>query len=205
MNGIIAKKLGMTQIFTESGECIPVTVLEAGPCVVVRHLTAERDGYSAIQLGFGDVKAHRVNKPDAGQFAKAGIAAKEMVKEFDCENPEEFPIGSEVRLDILSDSKSVQVSGTSKGRGFAGTIRRHGFTSGPRSHGSKNVREPGSIGACSYPSRVWPGKKMPGQYGNKKVTVRNIEIVKIDNDNNLLYLKGAVPGHKNSIIMVKKG
>ncbi len=205
MNGIIAKKLGMTQIFSESGECIPVTVLEANPCVVVRHRTAENDGYSAVQVGYADAKVSRVNKPDQGQFKAAGVAPKKMIKEFGCEDLESFPVGTEFGLNIFENVQSVNVSGTSKGRGFSGTIKRHGFSKGPRTHGSHNVRAPGSIGACSYPGRVFPGKKMPGHYGNKTSVVRNLEIVKVDAENNLLYLKGAVPGHKNGIVLVRKG
>lgn len=205
MNGIIAKKLGMSQIFSEDGECIPVTVLEAGPCVVVRHKTPEVDGYSAIQLGFGDAKEQRVSKPDLGQFKKAGVAPKKTLMEVSSDDLDSWPVGSEVDVSIFAEAEQVNVSGISKGRGFSGTIRRHGFSKGPRTHGSHNVRAPGSIGACSYPARVFPGKRMPGQYGAKKITVRNLDVVKVDSDRNLLYVRGAVPGSKNGIIMVRKG
>jgi len=205
MNGIIAKKLGMSQIFSEDGECIPVTVLEAGPCVVVRHKTPEVDGYSAIQLGYGDAKEQRVSKPDMGQFKKAGVAPKKTLMEVSSDDLDSWPVGSEVDVSIFADAEQVNVSGISKGRGFSGTIRRHGFSKGPRTHGSHNVRAPGSIGACSYPARVFPGKRMPGQYGAKKITVRNLDVVKVDSDRNLLYVRGAVPGSKNGIIMVRKG
>jgi len=205
MNGIIAKKLGMSQIFSEDGECIPVTVLEAGPCVVVRHKTPEVDGYSAIQLGYGDAKEQRVSKPDLGQFKKAGVAPKKTLMEVSSDDLDSWPVGSEVDVSIFAEDEQVNVSGISKGRGFSGTIRRHNFSKGPRTHGSHNVRAPGSIGACSYPARVFPGKRMPGQYGAKKITVRNLDVVKVDSDRNLLYVRGAVPGSKNGIIMVRKG
>jgi large subunit ribosomal protein L3 len=205
MNGIIAKKLGMTQVFSETGERVPVTVLAAGPCVVVSHRTAEKDGYEAVQLGYGEAKESRVNRPDMGQFKKAGVAAQSVLMELDAEDLTQWPVGSEVNVNIFDEVKSVAVSGVSKGRGFAGTIKRHGFSKGPRTHGSHNVRAPGSIGACSYPARTFPGQRMPGHYGAKKVTVKNLDIVKIDAENNLIYVKGCVPGHKNGIILVRKG
>lgn len=205
MNGIIAKKLGMSQVFSENGECVAVTVLEAGSCIVVNHRTLEKDGYSAIQIGYGDVKESRLNKPKIGHFVKAGVTLKRSLKEIACENLEEWPVGKEINVDIFEDIKKVTVSGIAKGHGFQGTIKRHNFAMGPKTHGSHNVRAPGSIGACSYPGRVFPGKKMPGHQGAKKATVKNLDIVKVDSERNLLYVKGAVPGHRNSIIMVKKG
>jgi large subunit ribosomal protein L3 len=205
MNGIIAKKLGMTQVFAETGERVPVTVLEAGPCVVVSHRTEENDGYEAVQIGYGEAKESRVNEPDKGQFKKAGVSPKKVILEMDAEDLSAWPVGMEFNVSIFDEAKKVEVSGVSKGRGFAGTIKRYGFSKGPRTHGSHNVRAPGSIGACSYPARVFPGQRMPGQYGSKKVTVKNLDIVKIDADKNLLYVKGCVPGHKNGIIVVRKG
>jgi large subunit ribosomal protein L3 len=205
MNGILAKKLGMTQIFDESGLRIPVTVLEAGPCVVVKHRSPERDGYSAVQIGFSQAKESRTNKPMMGEFSKAGIAPVKILTEMEEADPTDWPVGKEFGADIFDAEAKVIVTGVSKGRGFAGTIKRHGFSSGPRTHGSHNVRAPGSNGACSYPGRVFPGKRLPGHYGAKKVTVRNLEVVKVDGDRNLIYLKGAVPGPKNGVILVRKG
>lgn len=206
MNGILAKKLGMTQVFTEQGECVPVTVLEAGPCVVIRHKTVDNDGYAAVQIGFGLKKESRANKAELGQFQKANLSLREHVCELQAEELTAWPIGKEFgAAEILSDAKIVCVSGVSKGHGFSGTIKRHNFTSGPRSHGTHNIREPGSQSAHTFPGRVLPGKKLAGQYGNKKVTVKNLAVVKVDNDRNLVYVKGAVPGPKNGIIVVRKG
>ena len=171
MNGILAKKLGMTQVFTEQGECVPVTVLEAGPCVVVCHKTEEKDGYTAVQIGFGLKKEQRANKAEIGHFKKAEIAVREHLAEFDVADLEAWPVGKEFGAADFADVKMVNVSGISKGHGFSGAIKRHGFHSGPRSHGTHNMREPGGTSAHSYPGRVFPGKRMPGQYGNKKVTV----------------------------------
>ncbi|HSQ42119.1 MAG TPA: 50S ribosomal protein L3 [Fibrobacteraceae bacterium] len=206
MNGILAKKLGMTQIFTDQGERVPVTVLEAGPCVVICHKTIENDGYAAVQIGFGLKKEARLNKAEEGLFQKAGVTAREHLAEIREEELSAWPIGKEFgTADVFADAKVVNVSGVSKGRGFSGTIKRHNFNCGPRSHGSHNIREPGSQSAHSFPGRVFPGKRLAGQYGNKKVTVKNLAVVKVDNDRNLLYVKGAVPGPKNGIIVVRKG
>lgn len=205
MNGILAKKLGMTQIFTDAGERIPVTVLEAGPCVVVCHRTEEKEGYTAIQVGFGAKKEHRTTKPELGHFRKAGVAPCQELVEFDVTDLNEWPVGKEFGVaEFATDVKQVNVSGISKGHGFSGGIKRHGFHSGPRSHGTHNMREPGGISAHSYPGRVFRGKKMPGQYGNKKVTVKHLQVVKVDGDRNLLFVRGAVPGPKNGIIVVRK-
>ena len=171
MNGILAKKLGMTQVFTEQGECVPVTVLEAGPCVVVCHKTEEKDGYTAIQVGFGLVKESRADKATIGHFKKANLDVRGYLAEFDVENLEDWPIGKEFGAADFADAKLVDVSGISKGHGFSGTVKRHGFHTGPRGLGTHNFREPGGLSAHSYPGRVLPGKKMAGQYGNKKVTV----------------------------------
>ncbi|NLB63266.1 MAG: 50S ribosomal protein L3 [Fibrobacter sp.] len=205
MNGILAKKLGMTQVFTDEGERVPVTVLAAGPCVVIRHKTLDNDGYEAVQVGFGDKKEFRANKAELGNFKKSGVGAKQHLLEFAAEDLAQWPVGKEFgAADILSDDELVDVSGVSKGRGFSGTIRRHNFAMGPQSHGTHNIRKPGSIGANSYPARVFPGKKGPGQYGNKKTTVKNLQVVKVDGERNLVFLKGAVPGPKNGIIVVRK-
>jgi large subunit ribosomal protein L3 len=206
MNGILAKKLGMTQIFTDQGECVPVTVLEAGPCVVVHHKTMNKDGYEAIQVGFGAKKIARTNKADLNQFKEAGVEPRQHLCEFPVDDFSQWPVGKEYSAaDLFADAMFVNVSGVSKGRGFAGSIKRHNFSSGPRSHGTHNIREPGSQSAHTYPGRVFPGKKLPGQYGNKKITVKNLQVVKVDNDRNLLFVKGAVPGPKNGLIVVRKG
>lgn len=205
MNGILAKKLGMTQVFTDQGERIPVTVLEAGPCVVIRHKTEEKDGYSAVQIGFGAQKPQRLTKAERCQFEKAGVATMEHLTEVQADDLTAWPVGAEFGADIFSESKLVDVSGLSKGRGFSGTIKRHNFHRGPASHGSHNIREPGSQGAHTFPGRVFPGKRLPGQYGNKRVTVKNLQLVKVDGSRNLLFVKGAIPGPKNGIIFVRKG
>lgn len=205
MNGILAKKLGMTQIFTDAGECVPVTVLEAGPCVVVCHRTEEKEGYTAVQIGFGAKKEQRANKAELGHFKKSNVSPCQELVEFDVADLAEWPVGKEFgAADFAADARLVNVSGISKGHGFSGGIKRHGFHSGPRSHGTHNMREPGSISANSYPGRVFRGKKMPGQYGNKKVTVKHLQVVKVDGDRNLIYVRGAVPGPKNGIIVVRK-
>ena len=195
--GIIGKKIGMTQIFDESGKVIPVTVVEAGPCVVVQKKTVENDGYAAVQLGFGDEKATRVNKPIKGHFDKADAAYKKNLKEFRLEDCESVNVGDILKGDM------VDVSGTSKGKGFQGTIKRHNNSRLKETHGSGPVhRHAGSMGACSSPSRIFKGKGMPGQMGNEKVTVQNLEIVKVDAENNLIALKGAIPGPKGGIVSI---
>ena len=204
MNGILAKKLGMTQVFTEQGECVHVTVLEAGPCVVVCHRTEEKEGYKAIQIGFGSKKVQRANKAEIGHFKKAGLDVSQHLAEFDVSDLASWPVGKEIGAADFADAKQVNVSGISKGRGFSGVIKRYGFASGPRSHGTHNIREPGSTGANSYPGRVFRGKRMPGQYGNKKVTVKNLQVIKVDGERNLIFVRGAVPGPKNGIIVVRK-
>jgi large subunit ribosomal protein L3 len=205
MNGILGKKIGMTQVFTESGERLAVTVLEAGPCHIVQQKTEENEGYSSFQVGFEEKKQSRTSKPLEGHFKKANITPKKTLVEFAAENPDEWEVGQSYDVSIFEGVENVVVSGTSKGRGFSGTIKRYGFAKGPRTHGSHNVRAPGSLGACSYPGRVFPGKKMPGQYGNKRVSVKNLSVVKIDKERNLLFIKGAVPGPKNGLIEIRKG
>ena len=204
MNGILGKKLGMTQVFTEEGERVAVTILEAGPCDVLQQKQDE-SALTAIQVGFEEKKEFRCNKPELGHFNKAGVSPKKHIAEFRTDTPDDYAVGQSYDVGIFEGCSQVNVSGISKGRGFSGTIKRHGFNKGPRTHGSHNVRAPGSIGACSYPGRVFPGKKMPGQYGNKKVSVKNLSLVKIDKEKNLLFIKGAVPGPKNGIIVIKKG
>jgi large subunit ribosomal protein L3 len=200
---IIGKKIGMTQIFDESGKVIPVTVVEAGPCVVVQKKTVENDGYAAVQIGYGEVKAKNVNKPMKGHFAKADVAAKKTLKEFRLEGCDDMNVGDIIKADTFAVGDSVDVSGTSKGKGFAGAIKRHNQHRLKETHGTGPVhREAGSMGACSSPSRIYKGKGMPGHMGAEKVTVQNLEIVKIDTENHLIAVKGAIPGAKGSIVTI---
>ena len=201
---ILATKVGMTQIFDENGVLVPVTVLQAGPCVVTQVKTADNDGYSAIQVGFGEKKENRVNKPMKGQFAKAGVSCKRYLKEFRFEDAETYTLGQEIKADIFGAGDKIYATATSKGKGFQGAIKRHGQSRGPMAHGSKYHRHAGSNGACSDPSKVFKGKRMPGQMGGKKITVQNLEIVKVDVENNLLLVKGAVPGPKKSMVTIKE-
>ena len=201
---ILATKVGMTQIFDENGVLVPVTVLQAGPCVVTQVKTADNDGYSAIQVGFGEKKENRVNKPMKGQFAKAGVSCKRYLKEFRFEDAETYTLGQEIKADIFGAGYKIDATETSKGKGFQGAIKRHGQSRGPMAHGSKYHRHAGSNGACSDPSKVFKGKRMPGQMGGKKITVQNLEIVKVDVENNLLLVKGAVPGPKKSMVTIKE-
>lgn len=202
--GLIAKKLGMTRIFNPDGNLIPVTVVQAGPCVVTQIKTMETDGYNALQVAFGPKKEQRVNKPLKGHFAKAGDVCFAVLKEFPVENPSEFSLGQEITVDLFKVGEIVDIVGTSKGKGFAGTIKRHGFTRGPAGHGSHNVREPGSVGCSAWPSRIIKGKKMPGHMGVDRKTVKNLQIIDIRPEENLLLIKGAVPGHKTGILEIKK-
>ena len=201
--GIIGKKIGMTQIFDEAGKVIPVTVIEAGPCVVVQKKTVENDGYEAVQLGYGEVKVARVNKPMKGHFDKADVAFKKNLKEFRLEDCTAVNVGDILKADTFAVGDMVDVSGTSKGKGFQGTIKRHNNSRLKETHGTGPVhRHAGSMGACSSPSRIYKGKGMPGQMGNEKVTVQNLEVVKVDAENNLIALKGAIPGPKGGIVSI---
>ncbi len=202
--GIIGKKIGMTQIFDdEAGKVIPVTVVEAGPCVVVQKKTVDNDGYAALQLGFGDVKVQRMNKPMKGHFDKADVACKKTLKEFRFEDCDSLNVGDIIKADTFAVGDIVDVSGTSKGKGFAGAIKRHNQHRLKETHGTGPVhREAGSMGACSSPSRIFKGKGMPGHMGAEQVTVQNLEIVKIDEENNLIAIKGAVPGPKGGIVCI---
>ncbi len=201
--GIIGKKIGMTQIFDETGKVIPVTVVEAGPCVVVQKKTVENDGYNAVQLGFGDIRPKRVNKPLTGHFKKADVALKRTLKEFRLDSIDNLNVGDIVKADTFSEGDVVDVSGKSKGHGFSGTIKRHNFARLKESHGTGPVhRHAGSMGACSSPSRIFKGKGMPGQYGNTKVTVQNLTVVRVDAENNLIAIKGAIPGPKNGTVTI---
>lgn len=200
---IMAKKIGMTQVFTESGTLVPVTVLEAGPCVVVQKKTAENDGYEAIQIGFVDAKAKHVTKPAQGHFDKAGVTAKKYVKEFRLEDVSAYEVGAEIKADVFAAGEKVDASGVSKGKGFQSTIKRYNASRGPMGHGSKSHRVVGSMGSSATPSRVRKGKKMPGHMGSENVTIQNLEIVRTDAEKNLILIKGAVPGAKGSILVIK--
>ena len=201
--GLIGKKIGMTQIFDEAGNVIPVTVVEAGPCTVTQIKTVENDGYQAIQVGFGDVKVSRVNKPMKGHFDKADVAPKKTLKEFRLENIDGIEVGNILKADTFEVGEIVDVKGTSKGHGTAGAIKRWNFSRLRMTHGTgPNHRHAGSLGACSSPSRVFKGKKMAGHYGHETVTVQNLKIAKVDAENNLIAIKGAIPGPKGGIVVI---
>lgn len=199
---ILGKKVGMTQIFTGEGLAVPVTVIETGPCLVIQKRTLERDGYGAIQVGFGEKREKLFSKPVKGHFNKAGVRPLRFLREFRVEDCDSYQVGQEIKADLFSTGEKVDVVGTSKGRGFAGGIKRHGFHRGPMAHGSKYHRRPGSLGAKG-PARVYKGRKLPGHYGAARVTVQNLEVVKVDADRNLLALKGAVPGPRGGLIIIK--
>ena len=201
---ILANKVGMNQIFNEEGVLTPVTVLQAGPVVVTQVKTVENDGYSAVQVGFADKREKLVNKPLKGHFDKAGVSYKRYIREFKLEDAENYALGQEIKADIFVAGDKIDVTAISKGKGFQGAIKRHGQSRGPMAHGSKFHRHAGSKGSSSDPSRVFKGKKMPGQMGNKKVTVQNLEIVRVDAENNLLLVKGAVPGPKKAMVTIKE-
>jgi large subunit ribosomal protein L3 len=200
---IIARKIGMTQIFVEDGSIVPVTVLEAGPCMVTQVKTIENDGYSAVQVGFSDAKEKHTNKPLQGHFEKAGVDFKRFLKEFKFDNSNEFVVGQEIKADIFVAGDKIDVSGTSKGKGYQGAIKRHNQSRGPMSHGSKYHRQAGSMGMASYPGKVFKGKKLAGHMGSEAVTIQNFEIVRVDVENNLILVKGAVPGPRKSIVTVR--
>jgi len=206
VTGIIGRKLGMTQVFGPAGEVVPVTVLKAGPCVVVQRKTAAKDGYEAAQLGLVEfVNAKRVNKPRAGHFKKAGVEAARLLREVRVETGGETNVGDRITVEALFKPKDkVDVIGVSKGRGFAGSVKRHHFRGGDATHGSMFHRAPGSIGASSFPSRVWKGMRMAGHLGNSRVTVRNLEVVQVDQDDHLLVVQGAVPGPNNGYVLIRK-
>ncbi|MBQ3426272.1 MAG: 50S ribosomal protein L3 [Clostridia bacterium] len=199
---ILGTKIGMTQIFGEGGKVIPVTVIMAGPCTVVQKKTVETDGYDAVQVGYGEIKDKKVNKPLKGHFAKANTANKKYLREFRLEDISALNVGDEIKADTFAEGDKIDVSGTSKGKGFAGPMK-HGLHRGPMTHGSKSKRVSGSMGMCSYPGRVFKGKVLPGHMGNKKVTIQNLEVVKVISDENLILVKGAVPGIKGSLVTVR--
>lgn len=203
MKGIIGKKVGMTQVFDEQGTVTPVTVIEAEPNVIVQIKTVDTDGYNAVQVASGNVKEKRVNKPVKGHFDKAGIEYKKYLREFSVEDTEGLNVGDEIKVSVFEEGQKVDVIGTSKGKGTQGVIRRHGFGRGRESHGSKFHRMPGGMGAASYPGRVWKGHRMAGKMGHERVTVQNLQVVKVFEDKNLLLVKGAVPGPKKGLVIVR--
>lgn len=202
--GIIGKKIGMTQIFDEKGLVIPVTVIEAGPCVVAQVKTSETDGYNAIQLGFGDIKEKHINKPRKGHFEKSKLTAKKHLREFRLEDISNFKVGDEVKANIFEAGEKVDIQGISKGKGFQGVIKRHGQHRGPMGHGSMYHRRPGSMGSTSTPGRVFKGKNLPGHTGRITVTIQNLEVVSVDLDKNVILVKGSVPGANGTILKIKQ-
>ncbi len=200
---ILGRKLGMTQVWSDDDRLIPVTVIEAGPCVVSQIRTIKRDGYEAVQLAFGDVKESRVNKPETGHFAKAGVTPRRFVAEVPVAEGETFKLGQEITVAGFESGQHVHITGTSKGKGFAGVMKRHNFSGGPGGHGSHAHREPGSVGQASTPSRVFKGVRLPGRMGGDTVTVRNLEIVRVDTEQNLLLVRGAVPGGKDGLLTIR--
>ena len=201
---ILATKVGMTQIFNETGALVPVTVLQAGPCVVTQVKTAENDGYKAVQVGFVDKREKLVNKPQKGHFDKAGVSYKRYVRELKLENAEEYSVKDEIKADIFAVGDKIDATAISKGKGFQGAIKRYGQHRGPMAHGSKFHRHQGSNGSATTPGRVFKGKGMPGHMGNKQITVQNLEVVKVDTDSNLILVKGAVPGPKKSLVTIRE-
>lgn len=200
--GILGKKLGMTQVFTEDGNVVPVTVVEAGPCVVLQKKTVETDGYESVQLGFGEQKESRMNKPELGHTKKAGTTPKRFIKEIRGMSMD-YEIGQEIKADLFNQGELVDVSGISRGKGFAGSIKRHNQSRGPMAHGSRYHRRPGSMGPVA-PNKVAKGKPLPGRMGTDHITIQNLEVVKVDTDRNLLLIKGSIPGAKNSFVVVKE-
>ena len=200
---LIGRKLGMTQLFEESGKVVPVSVIEAGPCAIVQVKTRDKEGYSAIQIGFDEVKESRTSKAEVGHCKKAGVAPRRVLREVRVDDATAFKVGETLDVKVFEGTKIVHVTGTSKGRGFAGTIKRHNFQRGRKTHGNKNYREPGSVGASAFPSRTFPGKRMPGRMGGVRRTTRNLTLVQIDAENNLLFIKGSIPGANNGIVFVR--
>ena len=203
MKTLIGKKVGMTQIFDDKGRVVPVTVIEAGPCVVAQVKSVETDGYNAIQLGFEDVKESKLNKPEKGHFAKANIAPKKHLREFRVESVEGVTVGTEWTVSEFAEGDRLDIQGTSKGKGFQGVIKRHGQHRGPMGHGSMYHRRPGSMGPTSTPGRVFKGKKLPGHMGKVTVTIQNLDVIKVDTDKNVVLVKGSVPGPKGAILKLK--
>jgi len=203
MLGIIGRKVGMTQVFNEKGEAVPATLIEAGPCPIVQVKTQEKDGYTALQLGFGDKREKNLTKPVTGQYKKAGVRARAMLREFLIDDVGEYQAGQEIKVDIFEIGKKVDVVATSIGRGFQGTTKRHGFTGGKATHGVTTHRQPGSIGASAFPSRVIKGKRLPGRMGGKRVTMKNLQVVAVDAEQSLLVVRGAIPGPVRGFVLVR--
>jgi large subunit ribosomal protein L3 len=206
LSSLLGKKLGMMQIFSEDGDIIPVTVVQAGPCPVVQKKTPEKDGYRALQLGFDEKKAKKVNKPMKGHFDKAGVAPSSFLREIPVDDPDQYEEGQVIRAEeVFSPGDYIDVTGVSKGKGFAGVMKRHGFSGHPAGHGThESFRGPGSIGAAAYPARVFKGKKLPGRLGGKRVTIQNLRVVHVLGEQNLMLIKGAVPGARGGLLMIKK-
>jgi large subunit ribosomal protein L3 len=200
---LIGKKIGMTQIFEASGKVVPVSVIEAGPCPIVQVKTPDKEGYTAIQIGFDEMKESRATKAENGHFKKANVSPRRILREVRVADAGTFKVGDTLDVKVFEGAKIVHVTGTSKGRGFAGTIRRYHFQRGRKTHGNKNYREPGSVGASAFPSRIFPGKRLPGRMGGVQRTTRNLTLVQIDAENNLLFVKGSIPGANNSIVFVR--
>jgi large subunit ribosomal protein L3 len=204
VHGMLGRKVGMMQVFTERGEVVPITVINAGPCVVTQVRTSDRDGYEAVQLGFEQVDARKLNKPQQGHLKGAGTLVR-ILREFSADNPQEHTPGDVINVELFSAGQKVDVSGNSKGRGFAGVVKRHGFRGGPKTHGqSDRHRAPGSIGAGTTPGRVWKGQKMAGRMGGKRITVQNLEVVEVIADRNLILVKGSVPGARNTLLQIRR-
>lgn len=204
MVGILGKKIGMTQVFGQDGQVIPVTVIESKPCSILQVKTKQSDGYNAIQLGFEDIKDSRINKPLREKFKKIKVTPKKLIREISVQDPENYQVGQNIDLAVFSPGDFVDIIGTSIGRGFQGGVKRWHWSGGPSGHGSMSHRAPGSIGASAFPSRVHKGHHLPGHMGNQRVTAQNLEVIKVDKDNNLLLVKGSAPGHKNSFLIIKK-
>lgn len=203
VNTILGRKLGMTQVWGEDDTIIPVTVIQAGPCVISQVKTTDTDGYEAVQIGFGDIKEKKVNKPMQGHFAKAGVAPMRYLREVRVEDASEHAVGDTLTVEAFNDVDKVDVIGVSKGKGFAGVIKRYGFAGGPGGHGHHFHRAPGSVGTCAYPARVLKGLRLPGHMGCDRVTVRNLKLVRVDEENNLMLVKGAVPGGKGALVQIR--
>ncbi len=204
MKGLIGKKLGMTSVYDETGAAVPVTVIEAGPCVVVQQKNSSKEGYSAVQLGFEDQKEQRVNKPAQGHFKKAGVSAKRILREIHVDESEEVTVGDVINASVFEEVNYVDIVATGKGRGFQGVVKRYNFAGGRASHGGGWIRRTGSIGMCEFPGRVFKGKKMPGQMGDKRVTTQNLRIIQVRPEENLILVKGSVPGAAGGIVVIKE-
>ena len=204
IKAIFGKKLGMTQIFNDDGTIVPVTVVQAGPCVIVQKKTEEKDGYNAIKVGFGDIRENLVTKPISGSYKKAGVGVKRFLREVRTDDTGDYEVGQEIKADVFESGDIIDVSGISKGRGFKGVIARWGQHRGPMTHGSRYHRRPGSMGACSSPSKVFKNKHLPGHTGMQKITVQNLKVVKVDVDKNVILIKGAIPGATGGLVSIKK-